>query len=524
MGTNPTCRDRDPLEDESPVADLALAIDGEVDSLETHVSRLHFTATRVYKVKKAVKFAFLDASSLERRKFLCEEEVRLGRRLAGDVYRGVVPITRDRDGRPRIGGDGEVVEYAVEMLRLPADRMLDHALAEGRVDNALLTRLVDRLARFEGEAARGPEIDRHAAPDVLERLVNTNLDELAAAAAKAHPEVLPDDRRALLASRFAAWFARDRSLLRERVEAGRIREGHGDLHAGNVCDLGDRIVVYDAIEFDPALRCLDPAAEIAFLAMDIETRGYPGFAAWLVKLAARRFADPELPRLVPLYAAHYALVRAKVALLKGGAAAEAARYVDVATLRLLPPVVLITCGLPGSGKSTFAAAMAARSGFTLVRSDVVRKRLSGMAPSDRSREGDQAGIYTPSISDATYDALLEQARLAIGSGRGVIVDAAFPTRARRERFAELARAAGALHFAAHVTAEERIVRERLARRASDPFEASDADFTVYRAAVQRFEAPGGSPGDAAVVVDAAQPVDAQVHAFLAGAATLLARV
>jgi hypothetical protein len=397
-------------------------------------------------------------------------------------------------------------------------------LEEGRVDNALLERVLDRLARFEREAARSESISRHGDVAELSSLMLGNLDEAKAIAAKF---VLSASRTKFLHGFFETYFSAHRDAIESRVREGRIREGHGDLHAGNLCDLGDRIVAYDCIEFDPRLRCLDPAAEIAFLAMDLEARGYPAFGAWLVKRAGVVLKDPLLTSLVPLYFVHYAIVRAKVAILRGGAdaVATAQRYFDLATSRALPPLLLLTCGLPASGKSTFAGAIARRLHATVLRSDVVRKELHGMSASERSKEGDLSGIYTPDASDRLYDELLQRALERLSTGHSVIVDATFPTRQRRARFFEGAKSSNRRVVCALIVADESVVRARLELRAKDPLEPSDADLSVYLSAKARFEPPveDGEFGAGRVfVVDSTKPEDVMMHDALESLATCFA--
>lgn len=487
---------------------------GATSALETHISRLFFAADRVFKVKKALRLAFLDYSTLERRQHACEEEVRLGRRVAGTIYRGVVALTRSTGDALALGGTGEVAEYAVEMERLPERGLLDRRLAAGEVDNDLLERVLARLVDFEAEAARGPEIARHGSPGAIAALLLGNLRELRDLAPEA---ALTPERAQFLGAYLARALAELRPLLQRRFDEGRVREGHGDLHAGNVCDLGDQIVFYDCIEFAPALRCLDVAAEVSFLAMDVEARGYPAFAAWLCRRAPERLLDPGMAPLLPLYVVHYALVRAKVALLTArdaAACATARRYVDLATARALGPVLLLTCGLPGTGKSTVAAALAHALHLRVFRSDVVRKELAGMAAHERDRAEDQGGIYAPDMSVRTYDALLQRARAEVERGHGVIVDAASPTPARRAPFRSLAEERAIPRLCLELSADPAAVADRLRRRAADPAEASDAGIEVHRALAGRFVEPREWPAPEVLAVSSTAAGDETAHAVL----------
>ncbi|MFG0320630.1 MAG: AAA family ATPase [Planctomycetota bacterium JB042] len=478
------------------------AYPGVVDSvevIETHISHVYLAGDRVYKVKKPLRLPFLDASTLDRRRELCDQEVRLNRRWAGDVYRGVVEIRAGAGGEVRVGGgDGEVVEVAVEMDRLPGDRMLDRRLERGDVDHEVIDRVVESLVRFHAGAATGPEVDAHGRPDAVAATVAGNLDEWIDAGGVPAP----------IARHLRAWIERTlrelRPLMQRRVAEGRIREGHGDLHAGNVCLLDESVVAYDCIEFEPAFRCIDVAAEVAFLAMDLASRGFAGFADALARRYAERAEDAELRSLLPLYQVHYAIVRAKVAGLLARdesadedvrrSAERRARAAAVLAVRLtLPPFLALTCGLPGSGKSTVAREIGSAFEAFVLRSDVERKRLAGVAPTESRRAADRSGIYTPAWNDRVYDHLLERAEERLARGRSVVVDAAFPSAARRAPFVDLARRRHAPLVVIRLDTREEVAGERLRARAADPTEASDAGPAVRDAARARHEPPSEIP-------------------------------
>lgn len=500
----------------------------EVGTIETHISRLYFVGSRVYKVKKSIRLPFLDYSTLERRRRCAEEEVRLNRRLAGDTYLGVVAITRDAGGAVRVGGDGDVIEYAVEMKRLPAHLMLDARLERGEVDNELVDRIVDRLVTFHAQASTGHGVDEHATPAAIRALVTGNLRELADAASALEPyeaRCFSENRRAHLAGWLDAFFDAHGDLFLRRVAEGRIREGHGDLHAGNVCVLDDRLVIYDCIEFNAAFRCVDVAAELAFFGLDLDLRGFRGFARLLARRYADRAGDPDLIRLIPFYEVHYACVRAKVGLLRArgaavgsearrAAVADARRYLDLAARRTLPPILAILCGLPGSGKSTVARVAADAIEATVLRSDVIRKRLAGHAPTDRVAADDEQGLYAPAMSDHVYATMLADASGHLADGRSAVVDAAFASAARRAPFLAEAKRGASPFVCIHVHAPEAVVIERLERRAADPEEPSDADGTVYRNVAARFEPPGELPESNLLDVSSDGPLDDVGHLLI----------
>ncbi|HEX6882843.1 MAG TPA: AAA family ATPase [Planctomycetota bacterium] len=494
-----------------------------VEVRRTLVSLLFFAGERVYKVKQELDLGFIDASTLALRRFLCAEEVRLNARLAPGVHLGVVPITRGPDGHLRFGSagakaqgepvegetvEGEVVEWAVEMVRLPAELMLASLLERGVVDNAQMNALAELLAAFHAEAPAGLEVAELGTPASIALLVEENFEQLRAFVG--HPdgplrselEVLTPAQHAFLRTRARGFLARERELLLARVAGGRIREGHGDLHAENICQLPQGFVVYDRIEFNRRLRCLDVASDVAFLVMDLDARGFPGFGAYLAHRYAERAQDPELGRVLGFYKGYRALVRAKVAALAATRAGthweqreelrrQAMRYAQLAVGYELPPTLVLLSGLPGSGKSFLAPHLAGPLRGGVLHSDERRKRLAGLAAGASARASWGTGLYTPERRLGTYRALLEDALAMLQAGRSVVVDASFARAEFRQPFVDAAVRLGVPWCLARVEAPEDIVRARLAARTHGP---SDADFEVYRHERAAFEAPDELPG------------------------------
>jgi aminoglycoside phosphotransferase family enzyme/predicted kinase len=494
----------------------------EVSSLQTHVSELFFAGDLVYKVKKPVDLGFLDFSTLAQRRRACEEEVRLNADLAPGVYRRVAPIVA-AGGGVRIAHDdetvehGEVVEYAVEMVRLPAERMLDRVLEQGALDEGVLDEIVERLARFHGAAATGPGVDEHSSPEALRRKFTDTLGRLdvegaresgveggehrghradlggtGAAASTISAELLEHLRRWLLGE-----LAARRGLIEARARDGRVREGHGDLHAGNIC-LDPRapggLLMYDRIEFSRPLRCLDVAAEIAFLAMDLAYHGHVELAAALTERYAERTNDPEFVLLQPMHRCHYAAVRGMVDSIREGEAEvgadqrqeawrSARRHLDLALGYAVAPALVVMCGLPGTGKSTAARPIARALQAEWLRSDEIRREGQAPAiPSARDR-------YAPEAVEAVYDGMIRRSRAALARGRSIVADATYSTRARRAAMIAAAEDAGARWVVVWVTAPDDVVRERIEGRARAGRDPSEADFGVYLAAKKKFEPP-----------------------------------
>jgi uncharacterized protein len=467
---------------------------GWVEMRQTHVSCAFLAGDYVYKIKKPVRFSFLDASTLDRRHQLCLDEVRLNRRLAPDVYLGTVPIRRHSDGKYAVGAvsqDGGqaagVAEWAVKMRRLPEHAMLDRMVAEGAASAAHMRALAGLLANFH-RAAPSEKAWKYGSAANVWRLVHGNLEEVVLDAAghiaDADVEELRRSARELIESRWA--------LLNRRALGGRVCEGHGDLRCEHVSFAGDKIAIIDCIEFSESLRYVDAGSDIGFLAMDLDRLGARALSDELVGAYREAAADPEFHLVVPPYKLHRALVRAKVEYLTGRdpaisserrtqAAAQAGRYAALALeiARESRPAVVAVCGLSGSGKSTLARRLADRLGFQCIRSDEVRKRLAGVAPTDRLASSYAADAYAPDFTRRTYGALLHEAESLARGAAGVILDATFGLpEFRAEASAVAARTGIQLLFVECVARHDEIIR-RLTERALRRDEVSDADVAVY---------------------------------------------
>lgn len=496
---------------------------GPIERVETHISRLYFTKTRVYKLKKPIQLPFLDYRSLEQRKFFCDEELRLNRRLAPQVYLRVAPLRRDARGELRLDGAGETLDWAVEMERLPAERMLDAVLERGEVDNELVRRVAQFIADFHARCERSAEATSFGSLPTIRRNALDNIEALASHAAGRGVDVLSERMLGFLRTTLERDLARHAPLIAERAAAGRVCDGHGDLHAGNICLAERGIVAYDCVEFAAAFRCADVASDLAFLCMDLDLRGFRGFSAMLAREYAARSDDADLLEVLEFYKAYRALVRAKVGAIRASQASpgdlqvearsEAQRYVHLAAAYATPPALILTCGLPASGKSWLAQRIAAPFEAANLSSDVRRKLLARIPLDRRSNAAFESGLYSPTSKERTYEALLEHARALLEPGanpaapelpRTVVVDATFPSAARRAPFRALARELGLAFVVVHVTASEEQTRARMQRRAEQPAGPSDADWTVYLRARETFEPPSETPASECVAISSGE--------------------
>jgi uncharacterized protein len=471
-----------------------------VELRETHASRVFLAGRLAYKVRKPVRFPFLDYRSLQRRRSLAFDEVRLNAELAPGVYRGVRAIVAAADGKLALGpADAPAaIEYAVEMVRLPEERTAAALLEAGGLRTDDVWRIGRRIAAFH---AVTPAVARSRDWIVAERMAIE--DSL-----RALGELAPDDgaqRRVRAGRRFAAAFLDARSgWLAARADAGRVRDCHGDLRAEHVV-VEDEIRVFDRIEFDPRLRATDVAADIGFLAMDLEARGGGEYVGPL--LAAYRGAggDPGDDALVAFLGAARAWVRAKVDLLRveqlaaGGASARARdkaaahlRLADRLCWRARAPLALLIGGVAASGKTTLAEAVSAASGFAHLSSDIERKRLAGLEPTERA----PASAYTNDANRSTYARLGASAARALEHSGGVVVDATFRRRADRDAFVQAySGEPRALVWIECFAPPAELVR-RARQRAQDAGRTSDATADVVLAQVRERE---DAPRDAATI-------------------------
>jgi hypothetical protein len=448
---------------------------------ETHVSILACTPDRVYKLKKPVRFAFVDLSTAAKRRENCEREVTLNRRLAPDVYLGVVDVT---------DSEGVVRDAAVEMRRLPAARRLSTLVGSGRDATGCIDGLAASLAAFHARAARSPAIDRDASAAVVASLWERGIAEV-----REFEGDVVDRATALqvadLARRYVA--GRER-LFAARIAAGRACDGHGDLLADDVFCLEDGPRALDCLEFDARLRAGDGLADAAFLAMDLERLGRRDLAGRFLDRYRDAAGDAWPPSLAHHYVAYRAHVRTKVACLRhrqgdSGSAGEARQLLALALDRLERARVrlVLVGGPPATGKTTLALGLGERTGWAVLHSDVVRKQLAGVEGCRADAPLD-TGIYAPQWTARTYEALVARAAEQLELGCSVVLDASWAA----PEWRELARAAAARTHsdvvALRCLAPVEVARARAAGRARAGTDASDASSDIAGAVAARFAA------------------------------------
>jgi uncharacterized protein len=448
------------------VAALASKLHAQI--LETHISWVLLAGDAAYKIKKPLRLPFVDYSTLESRRHFCEEELRLNRRLAPALYLGLTRIT-GTPLTPELDGSGPLLEYAVHMRRFPAGALFDEQLAAGTLQTGDVDRLAAMLARFHQRAPRAAASSGFAGKERRRAAALAALDGVQSLASQAEHAVLRDwieaEARAL-ATRWAA-----------RLSDGYVRECHGDLHLANLVRLDDSVVAFDCVEFDPALRWIDIIDDIAFVVMDFDAHRRREFAFRFLNAWLDQTGDHGGLRALRFAVAYRALIRAQVTCLRRSADDPAARgYLQTALAWTgrTDARLIITHGLSGSGKTFESQRLLERDGAIRLRSDVERKRLFGLRMTEDSR-AKGLDIYDRATTARTYETLLQTARVALGAGYPVILDAAFLLRSERDQARALARELEVLFSIASCEAPIPVLRARLLARKDD---ASEADVAV----------------------------------------------
>jgi aminoglycoside phosphotransferase family enzyme/predicted kinase len=474
---------------------------GGVDVRHTHISVVFLADNYAYKIKKPLELGFLDFSTLEKRRHFCAEEVRLNRRLAPTVYLGVVPVTRNGTN-VRMEAEGEVVEWAVKMQRLPEEATLQSRLRRGEVGPELVEALARKVAHFHAHAEAGDHISVFGRFEAVARNTHENFEQATPQVGTTISGAVYERLRSLTEEALSCL----RPLIERRCNRGVPRDTHGDLHLDHVYLFPDRkppddLVVIDCIEFNERFRFADPVADMAFLAMDLSFQGRPDLARVLFESYFRASGDGEGRTLLPFYTAYRAAVRGKVEgfELSETEIPEAERAAALARARahwLLAlgelegsnrrPCLVLVGGLPGTGKSTLARGLAEQAGFCLIRSDVVRKELAGLRDSGQMSAYFGEGIYSAEWTERTYAECLRRAEALLFEGKRVLVDASFREEKRRRTFLEAATGWGVPGVLLLCKADAETVRARLQGRRND---ASDANWCVYEKAAESWQEP-----------------------------------
>jgi aminoglycoside phosphotransferase family enzyme/predicted kinase len=484
-----------------PVTDIRL--------IETHISWVLLTGEYAYKIKKPVDYGFLNFSTLAQRRHFCHEELRLNRRLAADWYLEVVPVTGAYE-RPRMGGNGTPIEYAVKMRQFPTAMTLKDRVKSGAFGQSEIDQITRLLADFHTRIAKASDDSPFGDSADIKRWFEENYVHL-------RPRLQSADRLAQLqaieAWGLAEWRAQS-ALMEQRKQAGFVRECHGDMHLGNMTLVDGEVVLFDCIEFNPLLRWIDVVSEAAFLMIDLLHFGLDTLAFRFINRYLHHTGDYQGVTLLRYYLVYRALVLAKVSLLRAEQQhdsalreqnlAEYGVYADLAErfIQASSPMLLITHGFSGSGKSHYANLLAERLGAIQIRSDIERKRLYGFQADQGTGSAPNSGIYTPYATQSTYEMLLAEARTVLESGFTAIIDATFLKSAQRAPFRQLAQQCGIPLKILDFRASDHVLHERILQRQQQT-DVSEATIEVLQSQRQTAEALSPEERENTITVDSA---------------------
>jgi aminoglycoside phosphotransferase family enzyme/predicted kinase len=487
-----------------------------IQLVETHISWIFLTGGFAYKLKKPVDLGFLDFSTLEKRRHFCHEELLLNRRLCPDIYLDVLPVVR-QSGTFLLGSTGKepAADYVVRMIQFDRKLELDRLLADNAVSLEQIDQISSIIAGFHSSLPPAARETEYGKPDIIIVPVLENFT---------HTERIlssPEEVEALEAIR--TWtvseHARLERIFRNRKAKGFIRQCHGDMHAGNMVLWKKRVVIFDCIEFNSRLSVIDVISDIAFLFMDLQHAAKP-FLAWrFLNNYLALTGDYEGLRVLKYYCTYRAMVRAKVTAIRYLQENKAGRkpsimeehrsYVTLASEYIRPalPMLIITCGVSGSGKSVLSAELARRIGCVHIRSDIERKRLHGLRGEEKSSVIPGKNIYTPEATENTYAVLYGIGSVTLSSGYTIIVDATFLERERRQKFISMSENMGIPWAILHVHAPEQVLAARVVERQSHGGDPSEADLPVLESQLKRLEPLCGKETAASVSVDTSSPYD-----------------
>ncbi|MDL1970417.1 MAG: AAA family ATPase [Candidatus Desulfofervidaceae bacterium] len=489
----------------------------EIKLLQTHISWVFLTGDFVYKIKKPVDFGFLDFTTLEKRHYFCQEEIRLNRRLSPDIYLDVVPVVK-REGGVFIGGEGEVIDYAVKMKQLPEESCLTSLLEKGELTSSIMEKIARIMANFYASSETNEEIATYGLPEKIEVNIKENFDQTKTYTGRTISREIYEKLK-----KYSFEFLRDKKVyFLNRIKAGQIKDGHGDFHCANIYYYQNKVYVLDCIEFNTRFRYADVAADVAFLLMDLDFRQASPLGNYFLNTYLAQTNDFGLLGVLNFYKIYRAYVRGKISSFEAdmsgisqdrqkAALARAKAYFELAYSYLQPlfkPCLLATVGFLGSGKSTVARHLAARLGAVVIRSDAVRKHILGLKPDEHLYVPFGQGIYAPEVTKQVYANILNLAKEALNAGFPVILDASFNKEVYRQGVRDLAQALNCPYYFLHLQCDEDILKQRLAKRQEESQDISDGHLGLLSSFKQTFEP---LKDENQIVLDTTQPVEKVVQ-------------
>lgn len=472
-----------------------------VQLLQTHISYVALTGTYAYKVKKPVNFGFLDFSTLDKRKYYCEEELRLNRRLCPEVYLDVVPITQ-KDNTLMLDGEGAVVEYAVKMKEFPQESIMTQLLHNAQISEETIDHLCRVLVDFYNAQEPAEDVKKYGEVSSIKQNIEENFDQT-----KPMVDItVPKEVFWYIKDAAAKFFERNKGFFRRRMHEGRIYECHGDLHSGNIAITGDTIHIFDCIEFNDRFRFCDVASDIGFLAMDLDYLNYPYLSSYLIQQYVEKSNDATIHSVLNFYKSYRAFVRGKVYGFqlndphidpgKKNSLIDAARkYFELAQyyaklfsldLQKKTPLLFLVAGLSGTGKSTVARKISVDYHATQINTDVIRKEVAGIDQYEQHHDHLDTGLYDPKKIESTYEQVMQRASSLLKKGNNVVLDATFQKKVYRDMAHHIAAKHHARLLAVQCICPDEVVKKRLEDRLKKK-SVSDGRWEIYLAQKTTFE-------------------------------------
>lgn len=480
----------------------------KVEHKETHISHVFLTERFAYKIKKPVDFGFLDFTTLKKREFYCNEELRLNKRLCPDLYLGVVRITYSEKGL-EVNGSGRAVEYAIKMRRMPDDAIMTQMVKEGKVNAGIISRIASIIAGFhmknaqENKPVIGKKPMAWFGREAVREAVEQNFSQT-----EKYIGVLIDRKKYDFIRDAAHEFLEKRKeMFDARIKEGRIIEYHGDLHTGNIFISNRDIQIFDCIEFNESFRCGDAVNDVAFLAMDLDFLGKESLSKHFIKKYVEFTGDYTVYSLLNFYKCYRAYVRAKVTSFmyddpnntdakKDELMSTARKYYWLAFeyaqhLNAKRPLLMISCGVSGTGKSRWLKFASDIAGGMLFRTDAVRKKLFSLTGKEAKDDEYRKRYYNDKSMQKVYDFIFDKAEQILEHGGNVAIDASFIKKSNRDAARDIANRHDADFVVIYTTCREETAKNRIHKRMQDKSNISDADFEhAYLYQTNNIEAPG----------------------------------
>jgi aminoglycoside phosphotransferase family enzyme/predicted kinase len=471
--------------------------------LQTHISFVAVTDNYVYKIKKSVNFGFLDFSTLEKRKYFCEEEVRLNKRLCPDLYIGVVRLTKTKEGGLEINGTGPLVDYALQMEQFPQEKIMTAMLQEGTVSKAHIDTLCNTLLDFYRSYPSTEEIQQYGRFETVKQNIDENFDQTQ----DVIDHTISRKTYSFLKDVNNTFFEQCGDMFQKRIDNDCIRDCHGDLHSGNIVLLDTtHVYIFDCIEFNKRFRFIDSTSDIAFLAMDLDYHAQFYLSSYFIHTYSQKSHDPTMFDVLNFYKCYRSYVRGKVIGFQlndphiskekqNEILSVTHKYYDLSkyyaellsnTMQRTRPILFIISGLPGTGKSTLALKLSVDYHAEIINTDVIRKHMAGIDTYQHQYEEPNRGLYDPKRVKQTYEKVLDLARTSLGNNRSVILDATFQQKEYRTKAYGLAQETNAVCVPILCTVPDHIAQSWLEKRMNERT-VSDGRLEIYLAMKKTFE-------------------------------------